>query len=96
MHPARLVPIAVLLAATMPLFEPLLGAQDRAIAFVNVSVIPMDREAVLADHTVIVQGGQIKAIGPAGARWRRTDRRTRTFPPAGAGRNARTHSAGAT
>ena len=64
MHPARLVSIAVLLAATM-LFEPLVGAQDRAIAFVNVSVVPMDREAVLSDHTVIVQGGQIKAIGPA-------------------------------
>lgn len=32
-------------------------------AFVNVSVIPMDRERVLANQTVIVRGGQIVALG---------------------------------
>ncbi|MGH7664915.1 MAG: amidohydrolase family protein, partial [Gemmatimonadaceae bacterium] len=36
-------------------------------AFVGVSVIPMDRERVLADQTVIVRDGRIAAIGPAAA-----------------------------
>ena len=31
-------------------------AADAAFAFVNVSVIPMDRETVLADQTVVVRG----------------------------------------
>jgi imidazolonepropionase-like amidohydrolase len=37
------------------------------IAFVDVSVIPMDREQVLTRHTVLVRDGQIVAVGPAGA-----------------------------
>jgi imidazolonepropionase-like amidohydrolase len=36
-----------------------------AIAFVNVAVIPMDRERTLADQTVIVRDGRIDGIGPA-------------------------------
>jgi imidazolonepropionase-like amidohydrolase len=39
---------------------------DSVTAFVNVSVIPVDRERVLAGQTVLVQGGRITAIGPAG------------------------------
>jgi imidazolonepropionase-like amidohydrolase len=35
-------------------------------AFVNVSVIPMDRERVLTGQTVLVQGGRITALGPMG------------------------------
>ena len=38
---------------------------DAPVAFVNVSVIPMDRERVLTDQTVIVRGGRIVEIGPA-------------------------------
>ena len=45
-----------------------------AIAFEHVAVVPMDRERVLANHTVVVQGGVITAVGrdadvavPAGA-----------------------------
>jgi hypothetical protein len=38
---------------------------QNAVAFVNVNVIPMDQERVLADQTVIVQGGRIAAMGPA-------------------------------
>lgn len=38
---------------------------DRPVAFVNVNVIPMDQERVLADQTVIVRGGRIASIGPA-------------------------------
>ena len=40
-------------------------AQERAVAFVNVNVVPMDRERVLADQIVVVQGGRISAVGPA-------------------------------
>ncbi len=34
-------------------------------AFVGVGVIPLDGPRVLADHTVIVEGGRIVALGPA-------------------------------
>src|ERR1043165_1635020 len=34
-------------------------------AFVNVTVIPMDRERVLRNQTVIVSGDRIVEIGPA-------------------------------
>jgi len=36
-----------------------------SFAFVNVNVIPMDRERVVANQTVIVQDGKITAVGPA-------------------------------
>lgn len=36
----------------------------RPIAFVHVNVVPMDRERVLVDQTVLVRGGQIQEIGP--------------------------------
>lgn len=35
------------------------------VAFVHVSVVPMDSERVLRDQTVLVDGGRIAAIGPA-------------------------------
>ena len=40
-------------------------AQSVATAFVGVSVIPMDTEAVLADQTVVVLDGRISSIAPA-------------------------------
>ncbi|HSA54405.1 MAG TPA: amidohydrolase family protein, partial [Gemmatimonadaceae bacterium] len=40
--------------------------QAAAVAITNVSVIPMDRERVLANQTVVVQGGRITSVGPAG------------------------------
>ncbi len=40
--------------------------RDRATAFVNVAVIPMDRERVLTKQTVLVKGNRIAAIGPTG------------------------------
>jgi imidazolonepropionase-like amidohydrolase len=58
------------------IFAPLVARADgeaaRAKAFVHVNVVPMDRERVLADQTVIVEGDKIVAIGsrlpvPAGA-----------------------------
>ena len=36
------------------------------IAIVGATVIPMDREGVLADHTVLVRGDRIVAVAPAG------------------------------
>ncbi|MGH7510278.1 MAG: amidohydrolase family protein [Gemmatimonadales bacterium] len=38
---------------------------DSVIAFVNVTVIPMDRERALPGVTVVVRGERIVAIGPA-------------------------------
>jgi imidazolonepropionase-like amidohydrolase len=51
---------AVLALAPVPGY-----AQDRAVAFVNVNVLPMDRETVLQDQTVVVQNGKISALGAA-------------------------------
>jgi imidazolonepropionase-like amidohydrolase len=39
--------------------------KNQAVAFVNVNVIPMDRERVIEDQTVIVRDGRIAEIGPA-------------------------------
>lgn len=44
---------------------PAAAAGEEAIAFVNVNVVPMDRERVLEGQTVIVRGGRIAEIGPA-------------------------------
>ncbi len=40
------------------------AATGATTAFVNVSVIPMDREQVLAGQTVVVRGGTIVDVGP--------------------------------
>ncbi len=37
------------------------------VAFVDVSVVPMDRQRVLAHQTVVVDGGRVVALGPASA-----------------------------
>ena len=45
-----------------------LGAQNQApVAFVNVHVIPMTRDTVLANQTVVIRNGRIESIGPASA-----------------------------
>ena len=42
------------------------AAQEEPVtAFVNVNVVPMDREIVLQDHTVVVRGDTIAELGPA-------------------------------
>ena len=64
MHRRRVL-VFVAVAAIAVLVVLPMAAQDRATAFVNVSVIPMDRETVLADQTVIVQGDRIAAVGPS-------------------------------
>jgi imidazolonepropionase-like amidohydrolase len=40
------------------------AAEKRVIAFFHATVIPMDRERALRDHTVVVSDGKIVAIGP--------------------------------
>lgn len=69
------VPLLAALAAVAATASPC-GAQNPTYAFVDVSVIPMDRERVLERQTVIVREGRISAIGPA----------SRTAVPAGATR----------
>jgi imidazolonepropionase-like amidohydrolase len=56
--------IAVLLTSA-PAATPA-RAQDSVTAFVNVAVIPMDRERVLTGQTVVIQGNRITDIGPVG------------------------------
>lgn len=67
--PLILLAAALLLAATLAAAG---GARTRdgtgrTIAFVGVSVVPMDRERVLANQTVVVEGDRILSVGPADA-----------------------------
>ena len=41
------------------------ASQERATAFVGVTVIPMDRERSVPNQTVVVRGDRIVEIGPA-------------------------------
>jgi imidazolonepropionase-like amidohydrolase len=52
-----------LLAGALFLSAPSRASDEAVIAFTNVSVVPMDRERVLARQTVVVKGGRITAIG---------------------------------
>jgi len=51
-------------AAAAPKSSPDDG-DKQLIAITNVNVIPMDRERVLEDQTVVIRGGRIHKIGPA-------------------------------
>ena len=44
---------------------PLHAQNSPATAFVNVNVIPMDQDRVLANHTVVVVGDEISAVAPS-------------------------------
>lgn len=44
----------------------LLNNEEKAIAITSVNVIPMDKEEVLKDYTVVVRNGRIIDMGPAG------------------------------
>jgi imidazolonepropionase-like amidohydrolase len=41
-----------------------LPAQQRPVAFVNVTVVPMDTERIIAHQTVVAENGRITALGP--------------------------------
>ncbi|HEU5040834.1 MAG TPA: amidohydrolase family protein [Gemmatimonadales bacterium] len=62
-HVACLLACSVL-AGPGPGAEP--SAQERVTAFVDVTVIPMDRERSLRHQTVVVRGDRIVEIGPTG------------------------------
>ena len=53
----------LLTAAT--LLAPRVAAQDQAVVFTNVTVIPMDTERTMANQTVIVRGQRIAEVGPS-------------------------------
>jgi imidazolonepropionase-like amidohydrolase len=58
------LPVLAVLSLSLQGGQP--AAQDTtAIAFVNVSVVPMDEERVLRQHTVIVRGDRIVQVGPS-------------------------------
>jgi imidazolonepropionase-like amidohydrolase len=61
----------IALAAMLPVALP---AQEQVTAFTNVTVIPMDRDRSLPNHTVVVRGDRIVEVGPSGS----------VRPPAGA------------
>jgi len=55
-----------LVCATLLLCAPPVAAADSVFVFVDVTVIPMDRERALRGHTVVVRGDRIVAMGPTG------------------------------
>jgi imidazolonepropionase-like amidohydrolase len=54
------------LAAALLLAAPPGRGADSVVAFVDVTVIPMDRERAIPRQTVVVSGNRIVAIGPVG------------------------------
>ncbi|HEX8690977.1 MAG TPA: amidohydrolase family protein [Longimicrobium sp.] len=63
-------------APARALAQPAHPDSEGVVAFVDVDVLPMDRERVLRGQTVLVRGGTIAAVGPA----------ARVAVPAGAAR----------
>ncbi len=59
--------IAIAVSAVCACSWPAAGGErpSSAVAFVHAAVVPMDRERVLADQTVVVVDGKIAAVGPA-------------------------------
>ncbi|HEY7612767.1 MAG TPA: amidohydrolase family protein [Gemmatimonadales bacterium] len=57
--------LAGLCALTSPTDPPCRTQSDAATAFVDVTVIPMDRERRLQGQTVVVRGDRIVALGPS-------------------------------
>ncbi|MEX2178555.1 MAG: amidohydrolase family protein [Gemmatimonadaceae bacterium] len=57
-------PARRLLAAALLIASPAVAAAQSVSAFVDVSVVPMDRDRLLERQTVLVRGDRIVAIGP--------------------------------
>lgn len=69
-RPLVLVALALLLAVALVVTRSIPSdakAADQAIAFVGVNVVPMDRDRVLANQTVVVRHGKIVSVAPATA-----------------------------
>jgi hypothetical protein len=60
----KLLSVVAALANVLPLTAQTPASQ--AVAFVNVTVIPMSREGSVAGQTVVVRDGRIAEVGPAG------------------------------
>ena len=65
MHTRRILVASVLAAVVWVGLATRPAAQSAATAFVGVTVIPMDKDTVLADQAVLVRGGTIASIAPA-------------------------------
>ena len=70
---ASMIARAVVLAASLTFSSLCIAAAPQVTTFVHVNVVPMDRNRVLADQTVLIDKGVITAIGrdvrvPDGAR----------------------------
>ena len=63
----RVAVLALLAASALPAAAqaPATWRTPGTIAFVGVNVVPMDRERVLSNQTVVVANGRIAAMGPA-------------------------------
>jgi imidazolonepropionase-like amidohydrolase len=59
-----LVGVVTALAYVLPI--PAQAQSNPPVAFVNVTVIPMNREGSVAGQTVLVRDGRIAEVGPAG------------------------------
>ena len=60
------VVVAALLTVFVVAASPRPSAQPAVLAFVGVTVLPMQSEAVLANHTVVVRDRKIVSVEPAG------------------------------
>ena len=65
-HLLEVVAVALAAGVTCAGYSAVPAAQSGATAFVGVSVIPMDKDAVLPNQTVIVSDGKIASIAPEG------------------------------
>lgn len=61
----RAMSLVSVVALLLPLAAGVRGQAPGAVAFINVTVVPMDRERVLRDQTVVVKGDRIAALGPS-------------------------------
>lgn len=63
--PFALAALASMALAACAETPPPRAPSSDAIAFVGVSVVPLDTERVLPNHTVVIRGGRIVAMGPS-------------------------------
>jgi imidazolonepropionase-like amidohydrolase len=62
----RRLSIVTLLAAVLFAVQQPAAQQPQSVAFTNVTVVPMDSNRVLENHTVVVTKDRITAVGPSG------------------------------
>lgn len=61
----RIALAAAILGSIVAVPTPAQQQNPSVVVFTNVDVLPMDRDTVLRDQTVVVRGGAIEQIGPA-------------------------------